>query len=137
MTETDNVEDPMEKSIGKFENHPSILSINGNVNVEQPCQFSEIISEGVLSEINNLDSKRTGSYKNIPSKILKETSKISSERLAKIWNEQVIRSKNFPNELKLADIIPILKKKLILLSIFNIAKKPHTSKCISLYFKCF
>ena len=127
----------MEKSIGKFENHPSILSINGNVNVEQPCQFSEIISEGVLSEINNLDSKRAGSYKNIPSKILKETSKISSERLAKIWNEQVIRSKNFPNELKLADIIPILKKKLILLSIFNIAKKPYTSKCISLYFKCF
>ena len=40
----------------------------------------------------------------MPTKILKETSEISSEYLAKIWNELVIRSKNFPNELKLADI---------------------------------
>ena len=36
---------------------------------------------------------------------------MSCEHLAKIWNEQVTYSKNFPNELKLADITLILKKK--------------------------
>ena len=50
----------------------------------------------VLSEINNLDSKKVGSCKNIPTKILKGTSEISHKHLAKIWNEQVIRSKDFP-----------------------------------------
>ena len=29
--------------------------------------------------------------------------------IAKIWNEQVMRSKNLPNDLKLADITPIFK----------------------------
>ena len=41
---------------------------------------------------------------------MKEFSEISIEHLAKIWNEQVLRSKNFPNELNLADITPIFKK---------------------------
>ena len=94
-----------------FDNHPSILPIHENTNVDQSFQFSAIISEEVLSEINNLDSKKVGSYKNILTKILKETSEISSKHLAKIWNEQVIRSMNFFNELKLADIIPIFKNK--------------------------
>ena len=37
-------------------------------------------------------------------------SEISCEYLTKIWNEQIIMQKNFPNELKLADITPILKR---------------------------
>ena len=49
-------------------------------------------------------------YKNITTKILTETSEISSEHLPKIWNQHVIRGKNFPNELKLADITPIFRK---------------------------
>ena len=58
LTETDNLEDPIKISIKKFENHPSVLSINENINVEQSFQFSEITSEEVLSEINNLDIRK-------------------------------------------------------------------------------
>ena len=101
--------DSIKISINQFENHPGILSINENINVEQSFQLPEITSQEVLSEINNLDSKKVGSYKNIPTTIQKETSEISSDHLAKTWNEQVIRS-NFPNELKSADITPIFKK---------------------------
>ena len=61
MTETSNLEDPIEISIKKFENHPSILSINDNINVEQSFQFSEITSAEVITEINNMDSKKVGS----------------------------------------------------------------------------
>ena len=60
MTETGNLEDPIETFIKKFENHPSILSINKNINVEQSFQFSEITSEEVIGEINNLGSKKVG-----------------------------------------------------------------------------
>ena len=92
LIETDNLEDPIEISIKKFQNHSSIHSINENIKVEQSFQFSEITSKELLSEINNLNSKKVGLYKNIPTKIQKETSEVSSEHLAKIWNEQVIRS---------------------------------------------
>ena len=60
LTETGNLEDPIETFIKKFENHPSILSINKNINVEQSFQFSEITSEEVIGEINNLGSKKVG-----------------------------------------------------------------------------
>ena len=83
LTETGNLEDQIKISIKKFENHPSALSINANINVEQSFQFSEITKES-LSEINNLGSRKVGSYKNIETKIVKESSETSIEHLAKI-----------------------------------------------------
>ena len=114
LTETENLEDPNEIAIKKFENHLSVLSIKETITINELFQFSEITSEEILSEINNLDNKKVGSYKNIPTKVLKESSEISYEYLTKIWNEQVIMQKKFPNELKLADITLILKKRTIL-----------------------
>ena len=111
-TETENLEDPVEIAIKKFENHPNVLSIKETITINELFQFSEIEekSEENLSETDKLDNKKVGSYKNIPTKILKESSEISCEYLRKIWNEQVIMQKKFLNELKLADITPILKK---------------------------
>ena len=83
LTETGDLEDQIKISKKKFENHPSALSINANINVEQSFQFSEITKEG-LSEINNLGSRKVGSYKNIETKIVKESSETSIEHLAKI-----------------------------------------------------
>ena len=57
-----------------------------------------------------LTIKEVGSCKNIPTNNLKKSTKISCEYLGKILNEQVIMQKILPNELKLADITPILKK---------------------------
>ena len=45
FAETSNLEDPVKISIRTFENHPSILLVNENVNFEQSFQFSEIKSE--------------------------------------------------------------------------------------------
>ena len=105
LTEIGNWEDPIKIPINKFENHPCILSINETINVEQSFQFSEVTSEEAL----RLTIWTVGSYKNKPTKLPKETSEISRKHLAKIWNEQVTRSKSFPIELKLADFIPIFK----------------------------
>ena len=80
----------------KFENHPVVLSIKGTINnINELFQFSEITSEEILSEINNLNNKQVGSYRNIPTKILKESSEISFEYMTKILNEQVIMQKKF------------------------------------------
>ena len=68
--------------IKKFENHPSVLSINENINIEQSFTFSEITSEEVLSEINNLDSKKVESY-----------TKYTNQNIERnFWNKQWILS---------------------------------------------
>ena len=110
LTETENLEDPVEIAIKKFESHRSVLSIKETININELFQFSEITPQDILSEINNCDNKKVGSYKNILTKILKESFEISCEYMTKIWNEQTIMQKSFPNELRLADITTILKR---------------------------
>ena len=96
LTETENLEDPVEIAIKKFENDLSVLSIKETININELFQFSEITSEEILSEINNLDNKKVVSYKNIPTKILEESPEISCEYMTKICNEQAIMQKKFP-----------------------------------------
>ena len=110
LTGTENLEDPVEIAIKKFESHRSVLSIKETININELFQFSEITPQDILSEINNCDNKKVGSYKNILTKILKESFEISCEYMTKIWNELTIMQKSFPNELRLADITPILKR---------------------------
>ena len=75
-TETENLEDPVEIAIKKFENHPSVLSIKETININKLFQFSEITTEEILSVISNLENKKVGSYRNITTEILKESSEI-------------------------------------------------------------
>ena len=91
--ETESLEDPFEIPIKTFESHPSIISIKETININELFQFSEK-TENISSEINNLDNKKVRSYKNIPTKILKESSETSWEYLTKIWNDEVIIQKN-------------------------------------------
>ena len=60
LTETENVQDPVEIAIKKFKNH-STVSIKETVNINELFQFSEITSPEILSEISNLDNKKVGS----------------------------------------------------------------------------
>ena len=57
-----------------------------------------------------LNPKKSGTFKNIPTKHLIQTSDICSKTLLKIWNNEIIGDKQFPDKLKLADITPVFKK---------------------------
>ena len=58
----------------------------------------------------NFDNKKWN-FKNIPTRRLKDVSDICSPILANIWNGEILLNKNFPENLKLAGVSPILKKK--------------------------
>ena len=92
-----------------FENHPSIKSINKNVQVDLRFSFSEVDIDDVKQEIKKLNNNKSGTFMNIPAKQLKQTVDIICEPLKNIWNEEVIQNKIFPSKLKLADITPIFK----------------------------
>ena len=48
LIETENLEDPVEIAIKKFENHLSVLSVKETININELFQFSEITSEEIL-----------------------------------------------------------------------------------------
>ena len=54
---------------------------------------------------------KNGTFKNIPTRRLKDVSDICSPILANIWNEKILLNKDFTENLKLADVSPVFKKK--------------------------
>ena len=111
LSSTSGLSDPIEIAIKKFESHPSILAIKENINISSSFNFSKCNEKEIVSEISKLDQTKVGTHKNIPAKILKETSDICGKHLQDIWNKEVIDNKTFSINLKLADLTPIYKKK--------------------------
>ena len=109
---SDTTEDlsPVDEAVAKFKNHPSIITINENVEIGLKFTFSQISIDEIKKEIKDLNSAKMGTLNDIPTKHLKETINIISEPLMNIWNKEIIENKIFPTKLKLADITPIFKK---------------------------
>ena len=61
-------------------------------------------------EIQNIDLKKATTKNTIPPKILKISCNTSPETLQDLFNKCLITD-NFPDNLKLADITPVFKKK--------------------------
>ena len=54
---------------------------------------------------------KKGTFKNVPTRLLKDVSNVFSPILPNIWNEEILLNKNFPENLKLADFTPTFKEK--------------------------
>ena len=106
-----DLKNPVEIAIKKSEQHPSINLIHKNITNNENFHFSIADHENILKEIINLDNKKNGTFKNIPTRCLKDVSDVCSSVLANIWNEEILLNKNFPENLKLVDVTPIFKKK--------------------------
>ena len=102
-------------AIEKYKDHPSIKMINENVSFESRFRFKEIRESDIKKEVSNLDSKKAGTFGNIPTKVLKDSSDICNSIL-QVYG--ILRNgishygkQNFPKNLKLVDITPVYKKK--------------------------
>ena len=85
------------------------MSIKLNVETDTKIAFLEVNIDKIKSELGNLNNKKAGTFMNIPTKQLKQTSDIICEPLMIIWNEEIVQNKMFPSKLKLAEINPIFK----------------------------
>ena len=110
ISDTSNLDDPVDIAIEKFKNHPSINLIRENVGHDHTFDFGEVSNEDLKKEIQNLDQNKSTTHKGIPAKALKLALDESNEFLVKVWNEEVLVSSFFPNALKLADVTPVFKK---------------------------
>ena len=63
-----------------------------------------------MKEIEVLNTKKAGTFMNIPTKKLKDAKEEIVKPLTQIWNNEILIKMKFPSKLKLADIIPLHKK---------------------------
>ena len=102
LSDTNGINDPIHISLKKY-----VLKINEIVS-NSTFSLKEIALADVVQELKNLNSKNANTFNNIPPKILKEHSDICKNTILRIINNG-IRTSQFPNELKLADVTPIFK----------------------------
>ena len=81
--------DFVSNAIDKFKNHPSILRIKENVQVNEKFSFSTIKEYDFITEILKLDTGKPTSFNNIPTKILKMNQDICAPPLCIIFNQAV------------------------------------------------
>ena len=78
--------------------------INEYVSFESRFSFTAVNEDNIQQEILNLNSKKPGTFGNIPTKMLKNTSDICNVAPQNIWKSEVLGKLYFPNKLKLTDM---------------------------------
>ena len=94
----------------KFRNHPSILSINENME-RRGCPsfaFKFVSLEEAIKEVNKLSIKKPSQILHIPVKIIKENKDLISDFVYHFNN--ALSSSQHPNGLKYADVMHVIKK---------------------------
>ena len=96
--------------INTFQNHESVQRIKlANFHSKSNLKFNSVSELDVKKEILNLSSKKATRKGGIPAKILKNSINAYFSELTILINN-CVKKGVFPNDLKLADITPTLKK---------------------------
>ena len=109
ITNLDNILDPVQKAIKKYEKHPSILKINEVIKTKETFSFLNVTEEEVLTIVKGLDPSKATTINSIPIKIFKQHIGIYIKEVTQLFNNTIDSSK-FPEILKRADITPVHKK---------------------------
>ena len=102
--------DPVNKAICKYKFHPSIVLIKSKLENQKLFSFQPISKFDSEKEIQNNDFKKATTKNTIPPKILKLSCDISVETFQNLFSECLITG-NFPDNLKLAYITPVVERK--------------------------
>ena len=105
-----HISDPIEKAITKFKFHPSILLINDNIVNQDKFSFKPISKLDIDKEVHIINPKKASTSERISPEILNINSEVSTDTLRNLFND-MLKTGNFSDNLKLADITPVFKKK--------------------------
>ena len=102
-------EDPVSAAIAKFSDHASIIKIRETCKPAKLFELKKITRETLTKEVITLNLRKAVSGA-IPIKALKIAIFESADYLTDIFNNYIVEKSIFPDELKLAEIIPVHKK---------------------------
>ena len=101
-----DISGPIEKVISKYKFHQSISLINGKIVNQDKFSFKSISKRDIGKEVQLINPKNAITSDSITTKILKTSSEISIDALQNLFND-MLKTGNFPDNLKLADITPV------------------------------
>ena len=104
----ENVEDPVLREILKYKNHPSITVIKEKAK-NSVFSFYEVDKDKIKKESNRLNENKASQKSDIPIKMIHDNVDIFADFIAESF-KGTIKTSNFSNCLKLADITPLHKK---------------------------
>ena len=107
-TNIDELRNPIDIALAKFNNHPSIMKIREHVSNPEPISFKTVSVEDIKDVFKKFDVKKGTSFNTIPGKILKEHGSIYYDTVTRIVNNS-FTSNSFPNKMKNGDINPTIK----------------------------
>ena len=107
LSQTTGINDPVEKAIKKYENHPSIRKIKECCELNQ-FEFKPVTVNEIHLQIQKLNTNKSSPLNSIPAKILKHNADIFAILLQKIFNSNVAEC-YFPKELKAGEISSLFK----------------------------
>ena len=96
-------------SLAYYDSHPSIRTIKNNSNPKPQFSFEPTSGDNVCTVLRTLDSKKATGPDLIPPKAIKIGCNILSPHYAAIFNS-IIKTSRFPQNSKLADVVPVYKK---------------------------
>ena len=102
-------EDPIDKAIEKYKNHPIIKHNKQNDITTEKCNFRVVSTDDKVHQFRMLNSSKESPVGSIPVKIIKSTSNIIASMLRRVLNEN-IRQQRFPEKLKEGNITSLDKK---------------------------
>ena len=106
---SNDINDPVLKSILKYKDHPSIKAIEKISKLNSLLKFSNVEKSEVLNEIVNLDASKSYQDTDVPTKIIKENADIFPDFIHPAINAS-INQNEFSSFLKLVDVITVFKK---------------------------
>ena len=109
MLPADDIQDPIDRAIRKFDSHPSICKIKENTTFSERFEFREVAVEDVAVQIRKLNTNKASPVNSIPARILKENSDVFSVAIQNMFNSGLSKG-TFPKELKAGDISSLFKK---------------------------
>ena len=96
--------------VSNYHNHPSIITIKQNITDKNKVfSFRKVTKDEISSAIKTLNHKKATLSNDIPTKIIQRFGDIFTDFLYNNFNS-CLESGMFPNELKLAEVIPVYKK---------------------------
>ena len=109
LCDVSDINDPVERAIQKYKNHPSIQMIKETFDSSKTFSFDLVSSDTIFKEIVSLDTKKATHSNDVPTKIVKANADLFSIFASNAFNESVVSCK-FLSVLKLADVKPVHKK---------------------------
>ena len=108
-----HIADPIEKAIEKYKFRPRILLIKEKTKCKaNSFCFVLVTVNDVEKERKKLNPNKATTFNTVPFKMLMKTSNILAQFVHKIFHESV-ETEFYPDKLKLPNITPVLRKKII------------------------